>query len=86
MRQIEGFRPIVTVYWVLDEFRPEGTGFVHRNPHWNVAFYSPDQVPAESVVEIAGIPFIFAAGDAIRLNGATLDVVKGEFVIGERAI
>ena len=86
MNQIERFRPIACVSWVFDAMRAEGDEVTHRGPHWGIGFYSPEQVPAESVVEIAGIPFVFPANDAIRLNGATLDVMNGEFVVSERAI
>jgi hypothetical protein len=86
MKQLGQFRPIACVSWAFDAMRAEGDEIAHRGPHWGVGFYSPEQVPAESVVEIAGIPFVFAAADAIRLNGATLAVVKGQFVVNERAI
>ena len=86
MSQIELFRPIACVSWVFDEMRSDGREIEHRGPHWGVGFYSPDQVPEDSVVEIAGIPFTFSAVDAERLNGAILDMVNGRFVVNERAI
>jgi hypothetical protein len=86
MGHIPLFQPIACVSWVFDEMRSDGSTITHRGPHWGVGFYSPDQVPLESVVEIAGIRFIFGADDARRLNGATLDVVNGRFVVNERAI
>jgi len=79
-------QPIACVSWVFDEMRSDGEKVLHRGPHWGLGFYSAEQVPPENVVEIEGIPFVFGADDAVRLNGATLDLVHGEFVVNERAI
>jgi hypothetical protein len=72
--------------WAIDAMRAEGGSINHRGPHWGVGFYSAEQVPADSITEVSGIPFVFAAGDAARLNGATLDLANGELVVHERAI
>ena len=86
MGQISEFRPIVCLTWWADAMETHGEEITHRGPHWGVGCYSSDQVPAESITEIAGIPFIFSAPDALRLEGATLRVSGKGFEVDERAI
>ncbi len=86
MSQIEQFRPVACLTWVYDEMRVDGAHFEHSGPCWGVGFHSADQLPFDSVVQVAGIPFVFGAQDAARLDGATLDLVNGQFVVNERAI
>jgi len=83
---ITEFRPIAYVGWVLDQIYGVGENAVHLGPGWGVGFYSSDQVPAEAVSEIDGIPFIFEAATSQRLDAATLDFVNGKFVVNEHAI
>ena len=85
MKRLEQYDPIACVSWALDVVSMRGTEFTHRGPSWNVGFHFRDQVPADNIVEIAGIPFIFSADAAPRLDGALLDVVNGRFVVNERA-
>jgi hypothetical protein len=61
--------------------------FENIGPHWSVGFYSPDKVPAEQVVRIDDIPFVFGQGNiSMRLDGAVLDFRNGQFEVTERAI
>jgi len=85
-RQIEEIRPVVCLSWVVDAVESHGEEATHRGPHWGVGCYSSDQVPADSVTEIAGIKFIFSAYDALRLEGATLRISSNGFEVDERAI
>ena len=86
MGQIGVASPVVHLSWELRSMEIRGEEIRHREPQWCVGFYSPDQVPADSVTDIAGIPFIFSAPDAVRLNGATLRISDRGFEVDERAI
>jgi hypothetical protein len=80
---------VAAVVWCLDgeDFSPDGELIRKLGPHWDVGFHPRSQVPPEWLATIDGISFVFDNADtARRLQGATLDFVRGKFTVRERAI
>ncbi len=85
MVDITDFEPIAYVGWVQDQISSVGERAKHFGPGWGVGFYSSSQVPGDFVTRIDGIPFIFEAATADRLNGAILDFSNGAFAVHEKS-
>src|SRR5262245_14196480 len=79
------YTPVVVLAWVIGaswgRILPNGEEDIHvRGPHWGIGFHDRAKLPANEVVELAGIPFTFG-GTAEKiewLSGATLDFIDGD--------
>jgi hypothetical protein len=81
MAQISDFEPVACVTWALDQVVGEGAKARHLGAGWGLGFYSKTQVPSDAVTMIEGIPFVFDAQSASRLNDGELDFLDGRFVL-----
>lgn len=92
MNDITEFRPIAAVVWYESGSAgyelPDGEQKIaDLGPHWGVGFHNSAKIPADEIVEIDGIPFVFdMTSSSKRLDGVQLDYANGYFVVKENAI